>query len=99
MCSSDLARLKTEVKNDICWSEMSVPGLGDGRTSSYLNFKGLFKYHLSSDMQFSYVFLLLLFPYQRPMEPRCDRAKEFSARIQATASSLFNFFKLTSQFF
>ena len=43
------------------------------------------------------MFFLLLFPYQRPMEPRLDRAKEFSARFHVTASSLFNFFKLTSQ--
>ena len=44
-----------------------------------------------------FFFFIYLFPYQRPMEQLCDRAKEFSARFHATASSLFNFFKLTSQ--
>ena len=41
--------------------------------------------------------MFFIFPYQRPMESRCDRAREFSARFHATASSLFNFIKLTSQ--
>ena len=41
--------------------------------------------------------IFFFFSYQRPMEPRCDRAKESSARFHATASSQFNFFKLTSQ--
>ena len=31
--------------------------------------------------------MFFFFSYQRPMEPRCDRAKESSARFHATASS------------
>ena len=46
---------------------------------------------------YNLVMFFFLIPYQRPMEPRCDRAKQLSARFHATASSLFNFFKLTSQ--
>ena len=46
---------------------------------------------------YNLVFFFYFFSYQRPMEPRCDRAEEFSAPFHATASSLFNFFKLTSQ--
>ena len=41
--------------------------------------------------------MFFFFPYQRPIESRRDRAREFSARFHATTSSLFNLFKLTSQ--